>query len=348
VSPAPAVGVVPASQGTPAASRTAAPTPQESGAAAAPDPSEVVRGVDEFLAWVVDGALRLAPRVLLALVVFAAFLGLAWLARSLLRRALRRSHLQRDVADLLLTLLGYAVVAVGVALALENLGLDVTSVIAGLGIAGIALGFAAKDTLANLIAGITILWDRPFRVGDRIEVDGSLGVVGRITLRTTRLDTARNEVVILPNQTMVTEKIVNHTMRSRLRLDVPFGIAYREDVPEARRVVLETVRGDGEVLEDPPPQVVVADLGESSVNLELRLWLRDSKTELAMRVRYVETVKAALDAAGIEIPFPQLTLHVPEGVPVSPAAGEGSGVRRSEPDRGREARDREDGSGGAA
>jgi small conductance mechanosensitive channel len=348
VSPAPAAGVVPASQGTPAAPRTAAPAPQESGAAASPDPSEVVRGVDEFLAWVVDGALRLAPRVLLALVVFAAFLGLAWLARSLLRRALRRSHLQRDVADLLLTLLGYAVVAVGVALALENLGLDVTSVVAGLGIAGIALGFAAKDTLANLIAGITILWDRPFRVGDRIEVDGSLGVVRRITLRTTRLDTARNEVVILPNQTMVTEKIVNHTMLPRLRLDVPFGIAYREDVPAARRAVLETVRGDDEVLEDPPPQVVVAELGESSVNLELRIWLRDPKTELAMRVRYVERLKAALDAAGIEIPFPQLTLHVPEGVPASPADGEGSGARRSDPDRGREAGDRGDGSDGAA
>ncbi|HEY7531000.1 MAG TPA: mechanosensitive ion channel family protein [Gemmatimonadota bacterium] len=327
----PAATVAFISRGAPLGSPRA--TPAQTAAdtvAAASDPSDVVRGLDEFLAWAVDAALRLAPRILLAAVVFLAFLALAWLARSLLRRVLRRSHLQGSVADLLLALLGYAVGALGLVLALENLGLDVTSVIAGLGILGIALGFAAKDTLANLIAGITVLWDRPFRVGDRIEVAGSLGIVRRITLRTTRLDTARNEVVILPNQTMVTEKIVNHTMHSRLRVDVPFGIAYRHDVPEARRAVLESVRGDEDVLEDPAPQVVVTELASSSVNLELRIWLRDPRSELAARLRYVERVKSVLDEAGIEIPFPQLTLHVPEASPAPPPDG-GAGGRTAEP-----------------
>jgi small conductance mechanosensitive channel len=217
------------------------------------------------------------------------------------------------------------VIAFGLMFSLDNLGLNVTSVIAGLGIAGVALGFAAKDTLANLIAGVTILWDRPFRVGDRIEVEGSVGVVRKITLRTTRLDTARNEVVIFPNEKMVTEKIINHTMRPSLRVDVPFGIAYAADIQAARRVVLATTAGDEDLREKPEPAVVVTELADSSVNLELRVWLKDPIQEIGTRLRYMEKVKAALDEAGIEIPFPQLMLHMAE-VPPPGAVGGGPGT----------------------
>jgi small conductance mechanosensitive channel len=141
-------------------------------------------------------------------------------------------------------------------------------------------------------------------------VAGSLGVVRKITLRTTRLDTQRNEVVILPNQTMVTEKIVNHTMRPRLRVDVPVGIAYRDDIAAARQALLATLAGDEDIRDKPEPQVVVTELAPSSVNLELRFWLKDPRNEIAMRLRYTEKAKEALEAAGIEMPYPQLTLHM--------------------------------------
>ena len=282
-------------------------------------PDTLVTDAGQFLDLAVDAVFRLLPRLALALVVLLVFVGLSFAVRMLLRRLFEKTHLERDVSDILLTLARYFIIGFGAMLALDNLGFSVTSIIAGLGIAGIALGFAAKDTLANFIAGITILWDRPFRVGDRIEVDGSLGIVRKITLRTTRLDTPRNEVVILPNQTMVTEKIVNHTMRPSLRVDVPFSIAYNHDIPSAREVVLATVAGDEAIREKPEAEVVVTELAASSVNLELRLWLADPRQELSARLRYMEKIKAALDAGGIEIPFPQLTLHVAEPARHGPA-----------------------------
>jgi small conductance mechanosensitive channel len=283
-----------------------------SGASAAAGSAEQGFSPEGFLDTAVEIAFRLIPRIALALLVLLVFVGLAFVIRTLLRRVFRRARLEEDVAEILQTLTTYLVMGFGVVLALDNLGLNVTSIVAGLGIMGIALGFAAKDTLANLIAGVTILWDRPFRVGDRIEVEGSMGIVRKITLRTTRLDTQRNEVVILPNQTMVTEKIINHTMRPRLRVDIPVGIAYGADIAAAREALLATLQGDDNIREKPEPQVVVTELAPSSVNLELRFWLQDPKTEIAMRLRYTESAKQALDAAGIEIPFPQLTLHTPE------------------------------------
>ncbi|MFN2432193.1 MAG: mechanosensitive ion channel family protein [Gemmatimonadota bacterium] len=286
----------------------------------------LVTNARDFFDLALDTAFRLVPRVALALMVLLAFVGLSLVITLLLRRVFARTHLEKDVADLLLTLARYVVIGFGAMVALENLGFNVTSVIAGLGIAGIALGFAAKDSLANFIAGITILWDRPFRVGDRIDVAGSTGIVRKITLRTTRLDTVRNEVVILPNQTMVTEKIVNHTMRPSLRVDVPFGIAYGEDVKAAREVVLATVAGDDAVRPKPEPAVVVTELASSSVNMELRVWLKDPRTEIQARLRYLEKVKAALDAAGIEIPFPQVTVHVGDEPEFSAAQAASAGV----------------------
>ncbi len=281
----------------------------------------LVTDVRGFVDLALDTAFRLVPRVALAAVILLLFVGLAFVARALLRGLFAKTHLEPDVAGILLTLANYVVIGFGTMFALDNLGLNVTSVIAGLGIAGVALGFAAKDTLANFIAGVTILWDRPFRVGDRIEVDGSLGIVRKITLRTTRLDTVRNEVVILPNERMVTQKIVNHTMRPSLRVDVPFGIAYAADILAARRVLLAAVAGDEAIREDPTPAVVVTQLADSSVNLELRLWLKDPLQEPATRLRYTEKVKTALDAAGLEIPFPQLKLHLADTQGLLAAAG---------------------------
>jgi small conductance mechanosensitive channel len=306
----------------------AAPLPQLTALAFAQAPASpeagggLVTDVRGLVDLALDTAFRLVPRIALALVILLAFVALAFVVRVLLRRLFAKTHLEPDVAGILLTLANYVVIGFGTMFALDNLGLNVTSVVAGLGIVGVAVGFAAKDTLANFIAGVTILWDRPFRVGDRIEVDGSLGVVRKITLRTTRIDTARNEVVILPNERMVTQKIVNHTMRPRLRVDIPFGIAYAADVEAARHALLAIVSGDAAVLPDPPPAVVVTQLADSSVNLELRLWIKDPLEEPAVSASYTERVKAVLDEAGVEIPFPQLQLHLPDAAAL-PAARSG-------------------------
>lgn len=277
-------------------------------------------------AWALAGEfqiqlLALAGKLVAALLILAAFALLYRAVRSGLRPMLDRSRLEEDATGLLLAILRFMVLGLGVIVALDQLGVNVTGILAGLGVAGLALGFAAQDTLANFIAGVTILWDRPFRVGDRVEVDGEFGQVKRITLRSTRIHTNQNKVVIIPNQNVMNNKIVNHTMQASLRLDVPFGIAYKEDIDRTRELVLELTRGDDRLRERPAPAVVVTAMADSAVMLELRLWLKNPHSEVPLEFEYLEKIKKALDGAGIEIPFPHLSLFVerlPEGRPALP------------------------------
>jgi small conductance mechanosensitive channel len=254
--------------------------------------------------------IRFAFQALVAIGVLAAFLALYLLVRTAFRPVFERSHLEEDARNLLETLAKYVILGFGLILALDQLGFNVTSLIAGLGVAGLALGFAAKDTLANFIAGVTILWDRPFRVGDRVDADGEHGQVKKITLRSTRIHTADNKVVIIPNQNIVNNKIVNHTMQASLRAVIPFGIAYEADIARAREVVLGVVKGDDRIRERPPPEVGVVELAASSVNMELRLWMKNPHQAGPLLSEYLEKIKLALDAAGIAIPYPQLSVRI--------------------------------------
>ncbi|MDX1622472.1 MAG: mechanosensitive ion channel family protein [Gemmatimonadota bacterium] len=267
-----------------------------------------------------------ALELVLAGIVLIVFVVLYHLVAATLQPVFERSRIQEDAADLLLSVVKYSILGFGVILALDQVGFSVTGLLAGIGVAGLAIGFAAKDTLANFIAGITILWDRPFRVGDRVEVDGEFGQVKKITLRSTRIHTNENMVVIIPNQNVVNNKIVNHTMQASVRLDVPFGIAYKEDIDETRRVVTELVEGDDRVRERPEPEVVLTAMADSAVQFELRLWLKNPHHEVPLGFEYREKVKKALDAAGIAIPFPHLSLYVeemPQRTIEEPPAGEG-------------------------
>ena len=268
---------------------------------------------------------RIAGRLIVAALVILVFVGFYWILARALKPIFERTRLQEDAAQLLTVIVRYVVLGFGVVLALGQLGFNITGLLAGLGVAGLALGFAAKDTLANFIAGMTILWDRPFRVGDRVEIDGEFGQVKRITLRSTRIHTNRNIVVIIPNQNVVNNKIINHTMQASTRVDVPFGIAYKEDIDEARRTVLALTEGDERLRARPGPDVVVTEMAESSVNLALRFWLSNPHIEVPVEFEYVERIKKALDGAGIEIPFPHRSLVVerlPEpGWPATDPAG---------------------------
>jgi small conductance mechanosensitive channel len=258
--------------------------------------------------------IRFAFQALVAIGVLAAFVAVYLLVRTAFRPVFERSHLEEDARHLIETLAKYVILGFGAILALDQLGFNVTSLIAGLGVAGLALGFAAKDTLANFIAGVTILWDRPFRVGDRVDADGEFGQVKEITLRSTRIHTPDNKVVIIPNQNIVNNKIVNHTMQASLRAVIRFGIAYEADIARAREVVLAVVRGDDRIRERPPPEVGVIELAASSVNLELRVWMKNPHQAGPIPFEYLEKIKLALDEAGIAIPYPQLAVRIERAV----------------------------------
>lgn len=268
------------------------------------------------------GALSLAGDALLTFtlesLIPAILVGLAFwvgyrVVRGVLHRALGRTHrIDAGVEQLILRVVRIVFVAFAVVTVLSQLGIQVAPLIAGLGIAGLAIGFAAQDTVKNLIAGVTILLDRPFRVGDNIELQDTFGTVEEITLRSTRVRTLDNQIAILPNAKVIEEKILNHSMHRALRVVVPFGIAYKESPQEARETVLALTADDARLHPDYESQVVVTALNDSSVDMELRVFLKDPGLEVPVRFEYQEKVFEALKAADIEIPFPHLQLFVDE------------------------------------
>jgi small conductance mechanosensitive channel len=198
----------------------------------------------------------------------------------------------------------------GLIMALGQLGVNVTAALAGVGIAGIAIGFAAQDSVANVISGIMIFWDKPFVVGDWIEVEDSYGQVSDITLRSTRIRTPRNTFVVIPNKNIIDTVLENFSFHGEMRVEVPVGIAYREDIAAARKVLLDAVAGIDWVRREPAPDVVVESLGDSSVNLLVRVWVDKGSLLRPTRFAVTEAAKLGLDAAGIQIPFPHLQLRV--------------------------------------
>lgn len=253
------------------------------------------------------------PQLFVAFGIFIAFLILYRVLQPVVTRALRATSMEDALIRLLVqSVLRYTLMAVGVVMAADQLGINVAAALAGLGIAGIAVGFAAQDSVANLISGVIIFADKPFVVGDWIHspADDYFGCVKRITLRSTRIRTPRNTFVVIPNKMIVDAVLENYSKHGELRVDVPVGIAYKEDIDAARTALLEAVAAVDFIRKDPAPDVVVDALGDSSVNLLVRVWIDEGGQRPAASFAVTEAAKRALDAADIEIPFPHLQLFV--------------------------------------
>lgn len=254
--------------------------------------------------------LGFVPRIFVALI----FLLIFWLTyrgvRRMLVGSMKRAHVDDSIRDLLGHLIKWSILGFGLVIACNQVGIQITALLTGVSIIGLAIGFAAQETLANFIAGVMIFWDAPFKVGDWIEIDGTLGKVQRVTFRSTRLLSFDGEVIIHPNTTMLSSKVSNHSAHPANRVNVPIGIAYKESIDAARGALLALTTHDARLCQDPPPAVVVSACADSSVNLILRVWIRDAALEEDIFHEYLERAKQALDQAGIEIPFPQLQLSM--------------------------------------
>jgi len=254
------------------------------------------------------GVLSFIPRVIVALFLFFIF----WLiyrgVRRVLIASMDKAHIDTSIRDMLISLLKWATLGFGLVIAGNQVGIQIAALLTGVSIIGLAIGFAAQETLSNFIAGIVIFWDKPFRIGDWVEVDGVFGQVQRVTFRSTRLS----------------NKLSNHSTNPINRVSVPIGIAYKESIDKAREILLGLTRADDRLCGDPAPEVVVEQCGDSSVNLLLRFWIRDESVERRIRYEYTEKAKKALDAAGIEIPFPHMQLFLENTPAIATLGGAGS------------------------
>ena len=240
---------------------------------------------------------------------------LEYLERNLAKRT--DTAIDNIVINLLNKFCGAIVYATATVIALDMLGVNVMPFIAGAGVMGVAIGFAAKDTLSNLIAGILLIIDRPFEIGDRIEVwsapagSASWGDVIDIGLRATRIKTTDNIVVIIPNNEIMTRDIVNYTIISTsIRVRVNIGIAYDADMVQAKALIIKAAQSADWILTQPAPKVVVRDFGESAVDLQLRVWIKDARKRMDTISYITDTVKTLFDENGIEIPFPKRDISI--------------------------------------
>jgi len=221
------------------------------------------------------------------------------------------------IFELLARFSGFIILATALVISLDFLGVNVIPFIAGAGIAGVAIGFAAKDTLSNLIAGILLIIDRPFEIGDRIEVwsapagTSTWGDVIDIGLRATKIKTTDNIVIIIPNNEIMLRDIINYTTISgKIRVRINIGIAYDAELQKAKDIILKVADSAAWVAKNPAPKVVVRNFGESSVDLQLRVWIDDARKRMDTISLITDRVKVAFDEQGVEIPYPKRDIYI--------------------------------------
>ncbi|MEO5880881.1 MAG: mechanosensitive ion channel family protein [Caldimonas sp.] len=265
------------------------------------NPDALREHIDSWL----DGAVRLLPNIIVALVVLALFYGLGLLAARLIRRqSARRSreNLGEVLGGFVKTVLIVLGFLLGATIVLPSL--KPGDLIAGLGVSSVAIGFAFKDILQNWLAGLLLLLRQPFEVDDQIEVNGQEGTVERIETRATLIRTYDGQRIVIPNSDIYTSALLVKTAFEKRRSQYDVGIGYGDGIGHARQVIRDTLAGIEGVVSEPAPEALVWDLSASWVTIRARWWTDSRRTDLVqVRARVLEAIKNALDAAGIDMPY---------------------------------------------
>lgn len=263
------------------------------------------------------GFILLLPNLLVAVLVLVGFWLAAKLARNVLQRVLRRVSHSEQVNRLVAQTVFVALIAAGTFVALGILGLQktVASLLAGAGIVGLALGLAFQDIAANLMAGIYLSVQRPFRPGHIIETKDFFGTVKRVHLRWTEIRTQQGQVVLIPNKQVFENPIINYSTTGKRRVDLRLGVSYGDDLETAKRVAIQAVEGVSTRLTNQEVEFFYEEFGESSINFVVRFWIEFARQPdfLAAQSEAIERIKRAFGEAGITIPFPIRTIEIVRG-----------------------------------
>jgi len=250
-----------------------------------------------------------AIKIFFALVIFIVGKILAKSITNLVRKGMRKSGMDEALIKFLGGLV-YAVLLVAVILAaVDTLGVKVTSLLAIVGAAGLAVGLALKDSLANFAAGVMIMIFRPFKIGDFVTTGGVAGVVDEIGLFCVLMHTPDNQRIIIPNSAVFGNTITNTSALPTRRIDLVMGISYDDNIGTAKKIIEDIIAADERILDDPAPVIAVSELADSSVNLVVRPWVK-SEDYWPTRFDLLETIKVKLEEGGISIPFPQRDVHI--------------------------------------
>ncbi len=278
-----------------------------------------VKLITEQLRSFAEAAIQHSPNI----VATIALLLLTWVIARVLRRVITKvlplESERRSLSLAIRKLVTIGVWAAGIGLSAIVLFPSVkpSSMLAGLGLGSVAIGFAFKDIFENFFAGMLILFRQPFQIKDHIEVDGIEGVVENITIRDTLVRQTDGQPVIIPNSVLFKNPVTVRTDKDSRRVTIICGVAYDEEVDEARGVIEQAVKSAASVNKDKPVQIFAQSFGASSIDFEVTWWTGSAPLDIRKsRDEVVAKVKRALDEAGIEIPFPYQTLTFHEPLPV--------------------------------
>lgn len=230
---------------------------------------------------------------------------------TIMKMVMKKAKIDRTLVEFLANVIYFILLIVVILASLNTLGINTTSFLAVFGAASLAIGLALKDSLSNIGAAVLIIIFRPFKVGDYIDAAGASGTIEEINLFSTIMAAPDNKTIIIPNSSIINSNITNYSNKPTRRVSLVFGIDYNDDLKLAKETLIQIIKEDKRVLQEPAPFVAVGELADNSVNFVFRVWV---KTEEYWSVHFdmLEKVKLAFDEKGISIPFPQMNIHIQE------------------------------------
>ena len=251
--------------------------------------------------------------VIYSIIVFVVGWWIANVTKRFLRRSMTKSpRIDQTFTIFISNLVRYFILVIVLIAVLQLFGIETTSLVAVLGATSLAIGLALQGTLSHVAAGVMLLFFRPFKIGDYVEIGGQSGTVMEISLFTTELATPNNVQIILPNGFAWGAPVINYSTHPQRRLDLTIGIGYDDDMNTAIEVVKSVIKANSQIYETPEPYIAITNLGDNSVDVTMRVWCSGDDI-WTLKFDLLKSVKEAFDQAGITIPYPQIDVHQRNG-----------------------------------
>lgn len=276
--------------------------------------------MEESITKAVDMAIPFAINLIAAIVIYIIGKWLAGVISRGVEKLMIKAKVDTALAGFTKNIVKIIILVFAIMAAIGKLGVQTTSFIAVIGAAGLAVGMALQGTLSNFAAGVMLILFKPFKIGDFIEGGGIMGTVKEIQIFNTILASPDNRKIILPNSKISGDTITNFSAIEQRRVDMVFGVSYDDDLKKAKEILTDLVTSDDRVLKDPAPVIAVSELGDSSVNLVVRPWVKPADY-WGVYFDCMEKGKEALEVGGLTIPFPQRDIHVYQEAPAPKPAG---------------------------
>ena len=265
-----------------------------------------VFNLEKITSYLID---KMLPDLLVAILIMTVFYVIWRFFQKVVKTVFVRFDADETIKVFILTLLKYMLFLFGLVTALGQVGINTGSILASLGVAGLTIGFAAKDALSNIISGLFIFWDRPFVIGDLIEINNLYGMVDQITMRSTRIASVDGKMIAIPNSQIVNSMVASFTNIPHLRLDIKFTVAVRENLNKISSLIFDLVKED-DYLSEPQPQLVVNAINDYNIELIFQVWINNEREHIRLKFELRKKILSLLLEKNISMPFETLTVNI--------------------------------------